>query len=1037
MPKGRKPFRTRTSVSDIITDMKVSLEPTASRKIPDIIEFCNSEDYLGLPYQRTPVNLTPAQALILKVFYRGSRGNEHIKLTEAELQLCEDLGLTDDVRGNVRSKYFSQAIFRELVLVWGRRCLSEDMMLIDPKDGAMHTFGELWDSGQHNIDSWTYDEQFNKMQIIKNAEIIYQGEREVFCLEAMSGFTIEATKNHPFMTQRGWIQLKDLDLEKDKIAICEEVPFFGNSQKISIDEASLLGYMTGDGNCSQTCTFFTCDNDVILKDMTSRLDAVSDNLKMFKDPWTGARSAHCQYKITSKRYVNESFYSEKAGRNRSRRKKNDLMQLLTKWDLAGKTCHYKSVPLEMFKCPKNVIAAYLRALFSCDGHVGTRNVCTIEFYSSNKQQAILIQQLLLKFGIIANLRTKKVNSYIVDEKNIKRQYHTVSYGLYFSRKLYVERFFKNIGFIGKDGAVHMALNRLLSIDSSIKTTHRDQCPFSFFKIRSINKIGKKRTFDLSVSSQKSLQSFVSNGFIAHNSGKDFCVSIIALYEALKLLECPGGDPFGYYNIADANPINILTVANSQAQSGVAYAEIRSKLLSSKYFTDKYIKDGLEEGKVYLLTPKDKEENRNFAARDMGLKTKGSIVIEVGHSNSATLLGKGVFVLILDEVASYRTTGGASSGDRIYASLTPTIATYYRKVPVLDSDGKQKVDDKGEPENDIIYDGKTISISSPRGKEGKFWELFSQADLYDTRLACRLPSWDVMPARTRQSLKREFSSMSEEEFEMEFGAEFSGIAGENFFSEEHTKSCFKGNIRFRKTGEPGQIYFLHLDPAATSHNYALALVHKQIFLNEETRKADYMIMVDLLKYWHPTTNQPVIASVVDEFVIKLKRLFRIGMVTYDAWNSIESKLRLRKAGLPNKETRFTNRHKMVIYSELLQIVNAGKLIVPNNDPAATLLMDEMVGLQKKVIPTGYRISARRNGDGIKTDDLVDALAGACYSAINMNANMLPQGKMVNMGIVPQPNERVWQGMQGPIGSGTGQQVADALANRQPWRNPVIR
>tara|TARA_Y100000310_G_scaffold345772_1_gene469655 strand:+ start:11432 stop:14389 length:2958 start_codon:yes stop_codon:yes gene_type:complete len=876
------------------------------------------------------------------------------------------------------------------------------------------------------------------------------------------------------------------------------------------------------------------------------------------------------------------------------------------------------------------------------------------------------------------------------------------------------------------------------------------------------------------------------------ASKDFVSSIIALYEAMKLLEAPGGDPYGYYNIAADNPITVLTVANSSGQAEVAFNEIRGKLLSSSYFNDKYVKEGLSHDSICLLTPKDKEENREFIERDMGLKTRGSIIVEVGHSNSATLLGKKCFVLILDEVASYKTSGGSASADRIYSALTPTIADFFREEVVLDKNGKTKLDENGKTVNNIVYDGKIISISSPRAKEGKLWDLFSQADLYDSRLACRLPTWDVMPERTRASLKKEFKTMNEEEFEMEFGAEFSGIAGENFFSEEHVKRCFKGNIQFRKMGEPGQIYFLHLDPAATSHNYALALVHKQIFLNEETHKADYMIMVDLLKYWHPTINKPVIASEVDEYVIKLKRLFRIGMVTYDAWNcpsvdsyiytkrgliragdikigdqlyskegllnsvvskdiaveidgfeiitkfgyslsmnsihpvltknaafvqaknlkvgdeimlkdfsyefgeidepdrasymgylvsegnlvthrnryhsvqftntdrqviddfkvlatsacgeepkesmrwkdherwkdawllsyhkgeicsqtiewgfvagshnksvpqfvmqgnrntvsaflatlfegdgtmaedshsrramsvqydtvsaelaeqvhllllgfgikssikyyrnkffngrrcpfyhlaiygnniltfareigfrsdtkcaklkkivllqkqcckrqksrsqymydriisikpvkidiahieadgdhtyvtngiishnSLESKLRLRKAGMPNKETRFTNRYKMVIYAELLQLVNAGKLIVPNNDPAAVLLMDEMIALQKKIIPTGYRISAKRSGDGVKTDDLVDSLAGACYSAINMNANMLPQVKLVDMGVSPQSNERVWQGMQGPIGTGTGKQVADALSSRQPWRNPVMR
>tara|TARA_Y100000310_G_scaffold333763_1_gene411977 strand:+ start:6807 stop:9950 length:3144 start_codon:yes stop_codon:yes gene_type:complete len=461
------------------------------------------------------------------------------------------------------------------------------------------------------------------------------------------------------------------------------------------------------------------------------------------------------------------------------------------------------------------------------------------------------------------------------------------------------------------------------------------------------------------------------------SGKDFISSIIALYEAMKLLEIPGGDPRVYYNIAAAD-INILTIANSQGQATIAFTEIKAKLLASEYFKDKFVKDGLTSLSISLLTPKDKKENVEAAEQNLNPRTKGTVVIEVGHSNSATLLGKGCFVLILDEVASYKNTGGVSSGESIYTSMTPTISTYFRKVPILDSSGNPMFEKNGQPACETIIDGKIISISSPKSKEGKLWDLFSQSGLYDDVLACRIPTWSVVPERTREVLRKAFARMSELDFEMEFGAEFSGIAGENFFSEEYVRKCFHRGIQFANHGEPGQVYFLHLDPAATSHNYALALVHKQIFLNADTQKADYAIIVDMLKYWHPTPDHPVIMAEVDEFVIQLKRYFRIGMVTYDQWNSLESKMRLKKSGIANKETRFTNKHKMIIYDELEQLINAGKIIIPDDGDASRLARDELIALQRKLIPTGYRIGPKRDGDGTKTDDLCVAADTLLYT-----------------------------------------------------------
>jgi len=515
------------------------------------------------------------------------------------------------------------------------------------------------------------------------------------------------------------------------------------------------------------------------------------------------------------------------------------------------------------------------------------------------------------------------------------------------------------------------------------------------------------------------------------SGKDFLSAIIALYEAMKLLEVPGGDPHAYYNVAAAD-INILTIANSKGQAGIAFTEIREKLLDSEYFKDKFVKEGISALSIRLLTPKDRLENRDFVESNLGIKTTGSVNIEVGHSNSHTLLGKSCFVLILDEVASYKNTGGSASGDRIYSALTPSIISYYRKEPVFDEDGEAVLDEYGLQLEDTIFDGKIISISSPRGKEGKLWDMFSQSDLHNETLACRLPTWHVFPDRSRESLKKTYPTMSEQDFEMEFGAEFAGTVGHNFFSEDHVNLCFKKNIKSVTAGQAGYIYFLHLDPASTSHNYALAMVHKQIFLNPETKKADFYIIVDMVKYWHPTPNRPIDGYEVDKFVINLKRFFRVGMVTFDSWNSSESRMRLLKSGMPHKETRFSNRYKMIIYSEIEQLVNAGKLIIPADSPASELLRQEMLNLLRKPIPTGYRIGPRKDGDGVHTDDLIDAVAGACYMAMNKSASSLPQGRLVDTGSVSNSKETLWQSMSGPLGYGTGQQVANALDQRQPWK-----
>jgi hypothetical protein len=515
------------------------------------------------------------------------------------------------------------------------------------------------------------------------------------------------------------------------------------------------------------------------------------------------------------------------------------------------------------------------------------------------------------------------------------------------------------------------------------------------------------------------------------AGKDFIVSIIALYESMKLLEIPGGDPYAYYEIASDNTINILTIANSKTQAAIAFDAIKSKLFASPYFKDKFIPDGMTKDSIFLLTPQDKKNNKDKKEKKLSLDT-GSVGILVGHSNSDTLLGKGCMVLLLDEVASYKATGGSSSGDRIYTALTPTVRTYFRRVYQKDDEGNFVLNEKQEKViTNRIYDGKVISISSPRAQEGKFYELFKTTKDFPSRLTCRLPTWEVNTHHTRKSLRDSETSMSEGEFMMEYGAEFSGAAMEYFFTEDQVDSCFNDHpFKLREIGEPGRVYFAHFDPATSSHNYAIVILHKEFYLNKETLKTDYIIVVDHIKFWSPGTGKPIDVNIVDDYIVKLKRRFHIGMMTYDQMTSLESIMKLRKAGIPNKMTRFTHIYKNQIFKELENAVNGEKLKIPYHHH----LKQEMLELQRRFVSNGFKIMPKKDGDGVKTDDIVDCLSGAIFIAINKHANKLPTGRTVELGTSPSVNQIPWRNMQGGVyGVGTGQQVSAALENRGSWPN----
>lgn len=506
------------------------------------------------------------------------------------------------------------------------------------------------------------------------------------------------------------------------------------------------------------------------------------------------------------------------------------------------------------------------------------------------------------------------------------------------------------------------------------------------------------------------------------SGKNFICSIMALYEAMRLLETPGGNPYSTYNLGSAAPITILTIANAAPQAKILFREVKEKVNKSHYFQDKI--GHTTDDMIYLLTPHDKESNKKLKERGL-TGTNGSVQIKAGHSNSNSLVGLSCFAVLFDEIGTYKNTAGSSSGEQLYHNLVPSTMTYVRKETVLDNEGKPVLDENGKEVIKKILDGKVMCISSPRGKDGILYDLYSNAHEVDHRFMMRCPTWHIHPDLSESMLLKSNPDMADAKFAMEFGAEFSGSAGETFFNVEDVDSCFRSkHIKKIVHGLPGVTYFAHLDPATSSHNYALCICHQEMFVDGNTGKKDFRIIVDHLHHWTPTSDNPIRVEEIDNYMIEMHKRFHFGLVTYDQWNSKNSINNLRKHGVPAKETPFSRQYKQQIYDNLYQLVTNKKILIHEH----RLLYHEMKNLQRKWTESGYKVMAKKDAD-INTDDIVDALAGACYNALEREVSKLPQGKMVSMPVSPNGNSQVWRSMQGiPYGYGSGQQVANNMRNR---------
>lgn len=467
--------------------------------------------------------------------------------------------------------------------------------------------------------------------------------------------------------------------------------------------------------------------------------------------------------------------------------------------------------------------------------------------------------------------------------------------------------------------------------------------------------------------------------MGRRSSKTMMVSIIAAYEAYKLCEAPEGNPHKKFKIAPDKAIHIINVAVSEAQAlDPLFAEIEARIFRSPYFLDKVNHDSSIKGKLYIKTDADKRENARRLENGIKTLMPGSIILLSGHSNSGSLRGHATKCLLLDEFAHFVSTAGRSSGDEVYNALLPSMKQF----------GKH---------------GKIVMLSDPRGKEGMFYKLFTMSQKvkaedgtpypHDDYLALQIPTWRMNPDPNfnKETLLKKERPKDPAAFLTSWGARFVGAEGSKFFDPVKVDECVDYSKTEAKYGDPFSSYYIHLDPATTSHNYALCMVHAQTFQNPrgEIRRKVY---VDYVKFWKPDENGPVPIRDVENTIRSLCSRFKVASVTFDSFQSQQTIQNLKLSGINAEETPFRASYITEIYGELRNLVNEGNLILYPNQQ----LIGEMKELLHKILNRGYKKFVDDKSE-YPSDDCVDALAGAAFQSLHsIVTKTLPRGGVVWMG-----------------------------------------
>lgn len=452
--------------------------------------------------------------------------------------------------------------------------------------------------------------------------------------------------------------------------------------------------------------------------------------------------------------------------------------------------------------------------------------------------------------------------------------------------------------------------------------------------------------------------------LGRRGSKTILASVITAYEIYKLLVIGGGDPHQFYGLPYDDEIAIINVALSQEQAGRLFGQVQARIRNSPFFKGRIAKETTKEIRFY--TDMDlKKKNKGGSI----LSVPGSILMLCGHSNPDTLRGYSTILILFDELAFYDDSGKVT-GQVFYNALKPSLAKFEQ-----------------------FGDGRLVEISSPNSMSGIFYNIFMDSKKEDNILAFQLPTWASNPDITYDSLRVD-RERNPEMFSIEYGAQWSKTSTMGpFFPEGLIERCIRYDIEPHDKPVRGFNYHIHVDPANGGDRYVLLVVAKEYYKNLRGQKRNRIYLANV-KIYDPVPGVGLQFNVIDRDVLRICSIFHPMTVSYDSWNSIQSLQMLRSHGVNCVPTTYNRNYKLKIYQNLLDMMSypEGPELLLYDDP---LLILEMKALKKKQIQRGMSIIKDKSGN-VKTDDVVDCLAGAVSMASGHVRASLPDPVVVNMG-----------------------------------------
>ena len=462
--------------------------------------------------------------------------------------------------------------------------------------------------------------------------------------------------------------------------------------------------------------------------------------------------------------------------------------------------------------------------------------------------------------------------------------------------------------------------------------------------------------------------------------KTSSIAVLVSYETYRLLKktCPQE----YYRIMPDDEIRISCIATNQEQASELFRRIAGHLERADYFKKYRNKPTLSY--MQLNTQRDLE---------LYSGSRPSIRLVAAPCSGRGLRGHNNIIAVLDEMAYFfeAETSDDKSDKNIYDSVTPSVAKFSSP--------------EGEPH------GRTICISSPAARTGKFFELYTRSmekDCLDW-LMIQAPTWEVDHTSSPKYLRSKYLENANT-YLCEFGAEFSDRVSAWIENEQLLRVNIIPGLKEKKQSYERIPHFMGVDVGLKNDGTAIAICH--IVRKEAEGGMKDFIELDCadVRYSQDEEKENFNPNEIAEWILSYSQKFFISKGVMDQYYGLSIIPILHEKGMKQVDAvQCSREYNSKVYQNLMSKMLDTGLRIPEGDEhlvdgrkvkdlelvreltklQATIHSKYLISVEAPEIKPEYSIK-----QGGYHDDLSDAFARAVYLATEyMAAGGLIKNNMI--------------------------------------------